>query len=253
MKKSKYFKYCFWILTVFILLNILIFYKNTSDKDLSNKELRSKIKLLIQEGESDGIKLNNFQEKELYLCSNDELTDFALDLMFAIECQKEVNEQKYIETSDNRLNNMLNISEDSILRSNYSEYITRQAGKVYSGTKTLNLNGTSKNYTYQVNVYADYCYRAYTDYYSDAATSFYALRSVTSTRGMGGSLLNIKSYNNNAGYLANNWGSSFEVIGYGKFLVESRYGNLSFDVPYEAKFYCGDGSYITSSPNAPNF
>lgn len=252
MKKSKYFKYCFWILTVFILLNILIFYKNTSDKDLSNKELRTKIKLLIQEGKSTGIELNNFQEKKLYLCSNDKLTDFALDLMFAIECQKEANEQKYIEIYDNGLNNIVNISKNSIFRSNYSEYITRQAGKAYSGTKTLDLNGTSKNYTYQVNVYADYCYRAYTDYYGDSATSFYALRSLTSTKGMG-VVGDVISYNNNIGYILNDLESSFEVIGYGKFLVESRYGNLSFDVPYEAKFYCGDGLYITSSPNAPNF
>lgn len=139
-----------------------------------------------------------------------------------------------------------------MLKSNYSEYITRQAGKSYSDTKTLKLNGTVKKYTYKVNVYDDYCYRAYTDYYGEATTSFYAIRSVTSTRGMGWSFNN-ENYKDNLGYLDNACENSFIVSGFGTFLLGNRYGDLSFDVPYEETFDCGDGSYVSSSPNAPNF
>lgn len=115
MKKSKYLKCFFFSLACCIVLSIWRFYDKTvkedeltsilqiskevvaqSDKQLSNQELIAKIKLLIQDGENVGVKLKNFEEKELYLYNNDELTDLAFDLMFSIECQNEAIQQKNI-------------------------------------------------------------------------------------------------------------------------------------------------------------
>lgn len=232
-----------------------------SNEELSKEELLDQIYSLIEEAKAIGIEFNCIDSNVINSSNNDELLDMAFDLKFSTMCQEKANASF---SNNNIINDYINnfervpegaiINEDdenSILRSDYSEYITRNAGKVYYGDATVNLNGKTKPYRYGVNVYVDYCYRAYTDRFGDAATSLYSVRQVTSTKGMNVDIGTFKNYVNLGGYLANDYGSSFMVRGNGRFTVGVTGLNYNVDVPYQATFDCGDGSYVTSSTTPP--
>ncbi|WP_454053980.1 hypothetical protein [Clostridium sp. Marseille-Q7071] len=174
---------------------------------------------------------------------------------------KKSNEQENNFSNEDISNNFEKLPEDigidnnnvgnEMLGSGYSEYITRTAGKVYLGDETLTLNGKTKKFSYGVNVYVDYTYRAYEDRYGDARTDFSKLHKVTSTKGMGVDAKILRNYTDRGGYLLSNSADSFKVKGHGTFTVGLPGFGGNLDVPYQQSFDCGDGSYVDSSNTPP--
>lgn len=218
----------------------------TEDK----KQIIEEMQHLITEANNIGAEVD-FSELDLESHSIADLTDVGLTLKFAIECQENANANANVNvnTQEIDLSEFPDESDNSLFGLPYHKYVARQAGKGYEGSTTLNYNGSSRPFSYGLNIYIRYSYLQAEDRFGDYSEKMDRVLNVQSSTGNTyGGIFTVRDFQQKDWYVSKMADSYVKVGGSGRYKLEVLgKGMVNCEVPFSATFDVGDGQFLYES------
>lgn len=224
----------------------------------TREELVSQVEQLLIDAEKTGVNITKDDaSKDINSLTEQELTDVAGLLTFAIENHTIVKENAAVQLKNS--NSIKGESVDNLdsliqVRStgSSSSYICRAGIKYTNVSKTVPVNGKTKNISTNVAVYARWAYREVINGYTGSeSNTYYKSNQQYASRGSSINIGTIKSFTQNTIAVERPSTSGFYVTGTGTYVINYGFLVIDFFVPFSQYFSIFDGTYQYSSTNAP--